>query len=154
MALPLKLSLALVWPNTGAVRRRVWNAMDGYHPELREATSMAASELVENAIKYGENVADTPQISFLLSIDGGVVQITVTNGATSLEAGTLCARISEIAQARDKRELYMNRLKSLVADPSEGGKLGLYRIAYEGGFTLDARSENGVVTVVARRELR
>ena len=113
---------------------------------------MTASELVENAVKYGEDVPAARCISFALTVDDETIRIEVSNGSTDKDGvRNLQSRVNEIARTPDKAALYVARLEKLLIEPAENGNLGLYRIAFEGQFDLACRYVDEVVTVTATR---
>jgi hypothetical protein len=121
--------------------------------DLRDALSMVAAELLENAVKYGQNGAS---IRFRLE-DAGELAITVTNtvAAGSADAAKLKERLDWLHTFADPGEAYLQTMaevfKSGKVDDSTSG-LGLLRIAYEGACAVECDlSEPGAVTVRARR---
>jgi hypothetical protein len=148
-------TIAPVWRMARSLRMRVHDALSGHAPELRVAAAMAASELVENAIKYGDAAAAFADIRFSLWVGSGSVRIQVVNAAAN-RAGVdeLRARIEEIERSTDKEALYLQRVIQALGCPRDSGNLGLYRIALEGGFSLECGYAEGVVTVSATRSLR
>jgi hypothetical protein len=50
----LELTFRPMWPNVRKIRHEVGIALERCPAELRSAAMMTASELVENAIKYGD----------------------------------------------------------------------------------------------------
>jgi hypothetical protein len=156
IAAPLiNMSLPHTWDHIRKIRKSVGEALEDRDPALRSAAMMVTSELVENAIKYGQDVPAAPQISLVLSFDHDELRIAVSNGSTDLVGvGELERRVEEIVRAPDKATLYMTRLEELLAQPLESGKLGLYRIAFEGQFDLLFNYANDVVTITATRDCR
>jgi hypothetical protein len=151
----INMSLPHTWDHIRKIRKSVGEALEDREPALRSAAMMVTSELVENAIKYGQDVPAAPQISLVLSFDHDELRIAVSNGSTDLAGiGELERRVTEIVQAPDKATLYMTRLEELLAQPLESGKLGLYRIAFEGQFELLFNYANDVVTITATRNCR
>ena len=59
--------------------------------------------------------------------------------------------IARVHRDPDGATLYVARLQELLADPDASGKLGLYRIRYEGGFQLASKYEGQVLTITATR---
>lgn len=115
---------------------------------------MVASELVENAIKYGENVANHPGIEVSLVCDEHTLSLTVANGASSSAAVHELKRHTDaLAQSPDKSELYMKRMLALMDHPDGCSRLGLYRIGFEGQFDLECSYDDGVVRMTATRAL-
>ena len=149
----LQLTLAPMWPNVREIRRRVGMTMEQCPAQLRSAAVMTSSELVENAIKYGESVPGAKTVTFLLEATPEVLRIRVVNGSTNaLGVAELARRVDELRRADDKQALYLARLEELLARADESGKLGIYRIGFEGGFELDLDYTNDVVTVTATRK--
>lgn len=149
--------IPIAWGYVRDARKLVQDTLADRDAELRDAAGMTMSELVENAMKYGESTPQMPGARFTLSIDDRAIQIEVQNGTCSVdEIDNLKKTIDAIAQApgREAREaLYVSRLQELLDDPGSGGRLGLYRIGFEGGFDLSCSVEGQVVTVTARRLL-
>jgi hypothetical protein len=114
---------------------------------------MTASELVENAIKYGESVPGAPTVTFALEATGRRLSIRVINGSTNtLGVAELERRVKDLASAPNKEALYLARLEQLLEHAEDSGKLGLYRIGFEGGFDLAFDYRNDVVTMTATRD--
>jgi hypothetical protein len=149
----LEINLEPMWPNVREIRERVSNALAACPSQLRSAAIMTSSELVENAIKYGESVPAAKSVAFLLEATADQVFIRVVNGSTnSAGVAELERRVQELGAAPDKQALYLARLEQLLADADESGKLGIYRIGFEGGFDLQLDYTNSIVTVTATRK--
>jgi hypothetical protein len=149
---PLSVSLPHTWDHIRQIRSRVGEALQNAEPALRSAAIMVTSELMENAVKYGEEVPNAKQITVTLETSASAIVITVSNGSSDARAvDALARRVDEIMSAPDKSVLYLARLEELLADPTEMGKLGLYRIAFEGEFDICFSYENQVVTMIASR---
>jgi hypothetical protein len=148
----IDVRLPHAWNYIREVRARVQEMLAGAEDELRSAAMMAVSELIENAVKYGEGVPGAPDIIVSCCSEGGEVRIVVSNGC---QDGSVIRRLQEriqlIMSTPDKEALYMARLEELMADATESGSLGLYRIAFEGRFELHATLARSVVTVTATR---
>ena len=114
---------------------------------------MTSSELVENAVKYGESVPAAKTVSFQLEATPEMLRIHVVNGSTNAPGvAELQRRVQELHRTDDKRALYMARLEELLAQADESGKLGIYRIGFEGGFDLQLDYKDHVVSVTATRK--
>jgi hypothetical protein len=118
-----------------------------------EATIMCASELVENAIKYGYSNDENSYITFDLTMDSDKVIIQVSNGIKDKEdVQRVKAHIEKLKLTNDPGKLYTERLMQLMENPKPGvSQLGLYRIAYEGEFKLDYIYESDLLTIIAGR---
>ena len=148
----ISISVPHSWQYVRTVRHKVDETLKEFDAAARSATVMAAAELVENAVKYGESVPGAETISFELAVDGNCTRIEVVNGSTDARGvGQLQKRIEEVSRAPDGAALYMTRLEELMANPTESGKLGIYRIAFEGQFTLKCHYTNLIVSVTASR---
>lgn len=150
----LDMPLRTMWSEVQDVRDKVEALLADLPAEAREATVMTASELVENAIKYGEPVPAAPHATVSLDRDGDLVRVVVRNGAAS-EAGAreLLAHVARLAAAHDRMALYVDRLRELMTSPGGASRLGIYRIGCEGGFDLAADFADRVVTVTATRRV-
>ncbi len=150
----LDMPLRTMWSEVQDVRDKVEALLADLPPEAREATVMTASELVENAIKYGESVPAAPNATVSLHRDGDVVRVVVRNGAAS-EAGArdLLAHIERLSAADDRMALYLARLRELMTSPGGSSRLGIYRIGCEGGFDLAGDYTDRVITVTATRRI-
>ena len=113
---------------------------------------MVASELVENAMKYGKSLPHIAVPVFCLSRANNNLLIEVANGATSMNSvNELRERIELIAKSPNREELYLSRLCEIMENRHQFGQLGLYRIGYEGGFTLTFDYSNEILSVTAMR---
>lgn len=147
-------SIHPVWTSIRAVRSAVGEALGQYPPSFVNAAMMVSSELLENAIKYGEEVPAAPVILFSLDLVDSRARIEAVNGATDpAVVARLMEHIRLLNQAEDKAALYLARLQELLACPTNSARLGIYRIAYEGEFDLQCTYENEVVTVTATRSV-
>jgi hypothetical protein len=149
----LELNFEPMWPNVREIRQRVGNALAACPSQLRSAAVMTSSELVENAIKYGESVPAAKTVAFLLEVTADQIFIRVVNGSTNAAGvAELQRRVHEVRAAPDRQALYLARLEQLLANAEESGKLGIYRIGFEGGFDLQLDYTNSIVTVTATRK--
>ena len=150
----LDMPLRTMWSEVQDVRDKVESLLADLSPEAREATVMTASELVENAIKYGEGVPAAPHATVSLYREGDVVRVVVRNGAASESAARdLQAHVTRLASATDLTALYLDRLRELMTSPGGASRLGIYRIGCEGGFDLACDYADRVVTVTATRDI-
>ncbi len=144
--------IPMAWHHIRDARALVVEALADASADLRDATGMAISELLENAMKYGESVPGMAGASYTLAVSDDVIRIEVKNGVGATETlDQLRARIDAMAAAEDKEALYVERLQEILENPAVGGRLGLFRIACEGGFDLACTFEAPVVTVIATR---
>jgi hypothetical protein len=151
----IRTDLEPSWSTIRAIREQVGEALSLAPKAVREAAQMVASELLENAIKYGEAVPAAQRISFVFCLDGPDIKVTVRNGSSiKASVDVLLRRVDELASGGDPAALYISRLQELMENPAIGTTgLGIYRIGLEGGFSLACKYEDQVVTVIATRSL-
>lgn len=150
----VELSIPVIWHYTNEVRQAVDRIMESYAEPLRQATKMVASELVENAIKYGRRTPELDRIRFILWLSEQDVIIEVINGIGDQAAlATLEERLAAINESDNREELLLKRMQEIVDRPAQASQLGLYRIASEGGFHLEYSYNVSVLTVRATRKI-
>jgi len=151
----LNMPLKTMWSEVQEVRDRVQSLLVDLPEDVRAATVMTASELIENAIKYGESVPAAPQASVVLRHEGGRIEIVVKNGVAAEETvRELMTHVDRLANAPDRMALYIDRLRELMTSGGLGGsKLGLYRIGCEGQFDLRCDYSERVITMTASRQV-
>jgi hypothetical protein len=125
----------------------------GLDDEATYALCMAAQELLENAVKYGDPGGGAP-IRLTLQLSPEEVTIEVRNPVAGDEAPLhrFDRAIQWIRGFQDPFEAYVERLKLVSAESYHGGQsgLGLSRIAYEARCLLDFYvDEAGVLAVSA-----
>lgn len=149
------LKLPLCWQWLESVRQEVSKALAAHQVELREAAVLVATELAENVIKFGEPLSEESRGEFSVWVAKAEVAIVTQNRVTSTErAAALIATLEEIRTAPDPARLFLRRMQMLLDRPQDSGsRLGLYRVAYAGGFQLNWEYESGVMTVTATRSL-
>lgn len=141
------------WEIIKRIRERVEAALSGYAEELRHASKMTASELIENAVKYGTSVERHLGITFDFEATASKITIRVSNRVLSrADAENVCWHLEQIRAAENPETLYLQRLQTLLDHPNiERTQLGLFRIACECKFQLSCRLEQDVLTVSAVR---
>ncbi|MBN1611296.1 MAG: hypothetical protein JW940_31980 [Polyangiaceae bacterium] len=152
----LSVSIEPIWGTIRQVRGKVGALLTGYPSEFRSAAMMAASELLENAVKYGDGVPQAPQILFTLGLSDGVLQLRTVNGSHDAQnVERLQARLDRLAASKDPAELYLDAIRAMLtpATGQAGNGLGLYRIVAEGGFALSCQYVDHVVGVLATRRI-
>jgi hypothetical protein len=154
--MPAELHVAMpnVWSEVRGLRQRIGELVATPPDDLRRATQMVASELLENAIKYGEPVPGCPEIRFSLRLHEDRIVLQVSNGVRSPEVlERLRTGIGDLAAPNDPGTVYRRRLEQMLSAPGTRGQLGLVRICFEGGFTLEASLSGEILTVTAARAL-
>lgn len=129
--------------------------MANHGRKIIDSSVMAASELIENAIKYGKSAGHEKDIEILVVLDGKRIQITVSNPVESCaEYEEVKRHIERIGGAGDAGTLFVDRMVTLLEEKNTDGKtmLGLIRIANEGGFDLECGMEDNLLTISATNE--
>ena len=149
--LHLDLAIPPEWGRIDQVREAVSHSVGAVFGDrdLRDALAMVASELLENAFKYGK---PGPAVHITVREDDGQVVVAVTNAVDEAapHAGVLAERVAWVNEFGDPSRAYQAALERAYTDETDSSGLGLARITYEGGCLLDCdTSRAGVVTVRA-----
>lgn len=150
----LEIEVPIVWDYVRHVRHQVETALLHLPEEQRSATVMVASELLENAIKYGSAVPALARTRFTLEYTPQQIVVRVENGLSDRRVFDAISNLLE--QMKDEKvceQLYLSRIQELIDNPFQSNRLGLYRIGYEGKFSLTCTCENDILTMTARRAL-
>jgi len=143
---------------------REWKALDdvkryldqqrGFcHASCREASIMASWELAENVVKYGLAGADGIAGTVTIGLWPNKTVIRTENMAQWAGGShEVVSTIMRLSSATSVRELYLQRLQQLVTGEGVAHtRLGLLRVAYEGGFRLSYRHDAPRLQVAAER---
>ncbi|HNR86875.1 MAG TPA: hypothetical protein PKM65_00885 [Spirochaetota bacterium] len=151
----VKYSINSAWGIVKEIREKVGSLLQDRQKDLVDATMMTVSELIENAIKYGTPVSSSTDIDFELTITDRTISISISNGIVAMsDYENVKRHLDLIGQSDNPGELYTKRLMELMENPRPGvSQLGLYRIAYEGEFSLSYRFENKILTIFAERAI-
>jgi hypothetical protein len=160
----LQLALKPVWEEIDVLGTRSTDflASEGFDADARNALSMVACELAENATKYGHFAGDEDRevVKVSLAVQPSHVTVTVSNPVTPEEAESLAVldhTIQWIRGFQDPFQAYLERLRDVSSQSlhSAESRLGLVRIAYEGMSTLDFFvGADGILVVSATFPLR
>lgn len=139
------------WDNVDMVRLSLQTCVATLFQDVdrRHTLAMVAGELLENAVKY----ADRPHevTIFRVRVWGNAVDafVQVSNPITEESADVVFDSIRRIKSADSAAAAYCQRLLEISSLPSRMSRLGLLRIAYEGGCALDAIVQDQILTVTA-----
>jgi hypothetical protein len=136
------------WQHVRQVRHAVQEAMANISPEVRSAAVMTASEMAENAIKYGEGATISVEIT-----PNEVCLVTTSRVHRVEDVLELLATVERIRNSPDKEALYAQRLQCILEHPEAIGKFGLFRISFDARFELSAIYEEPFVTLKATRRI-
>lgn len=144
------------WEILQSVRAAVQLRMEAATQDERDGAVMVASELVENAIKYGQSTPTTGKKGQLLfSVEGRRVTISVSSSLPTEEGyKNICRQIAAIHEAEDPLQFYAEKVAELLGRKAhQSAGLGLCRIVAEGQFKLSAEWADKVLTMTATRDL-
>lgn len=140
----LKLRFRPVWEEIERIVTELSGFVRQYEftPEQLNTFVMIVTELVENALKYGQDSSSGDDFCVSLEMQEHSLLVEVTNPIDDTASNHL-QRLDHMVQwirgYQDPFEAYIHRLKEVakksLSDPESG--LGLARIAYEGGAILD-----------------
>ena len=151
----LQLSFEPMWPNVREIRERVGSALQDCPHQLRSAAIMTSSELVENAIKYGESVPAAQDGDVRARGDAGSARrIRVVNGSTNaLGVAELQRRVQELHRAGDKRGALPRAARGAPRRRrARAASWGSTASDSKGDSTFELDYTNHVVTVTATRK--
>ena len=140
------------WENVDQVRLSLQTCIASLfqNVDLRHTLAMVAGELLENAVKYAHRSDDNTM--FRLKIWGAlsdVAFVQVANPVDDESAKFVIDAIANIRNAPSIADSYFARMREIASRPSRMSRLGLLRIAYEGGCDLSAQLDDGMLTITA-----
>lgn len=152
----LSYSISPDWDNVEIYSEKAGDIFKEKSINLAHAVLMVSSELLENAIKYGEYPSDKDVIKYELNGNDKSISIAVTNKVKSEDDVKKVEKfVADICDCDDKFDLYTERMMDLKKNRKDGeSMLGFYRIAYEGKFDIDCKHEKGIMTIIAKRNLK
>lgn len=150
----LEIEVPIVWEYVRRVRQQVDAALVHLDEDQRSAAVMVASELLENAIKYGTAVPALSRTRVTLNYSPQHIEIRVDNGLVEDPAyQRVRAIVDSMSDESACEKLYLARIQELIDNPFQKNQLGLYRIGYEGKFSLVCNLQDQVLSITARRNL-
>ena len=113
--------------------------------ERAEQISMAASELLENAVKYASD--DDSYLRISIAKQSNEVDVCVRNKAEAHNINTLRRELAMI-QAGQPETVYLKKMEEAAMTEGQS-RLGLIRILYEAGARLRLDVNDGEVSIHA-----
>lgn len=152
----LTFSITPAWEVVKNIEDKIRNIFHTDDSEIFYSTIMTVSELIENAVKYGSASPTSKSININFVADAKNIIIIVSNPVEDEgRVNVVKTHIERINNSKDPQQLYIQRLQELLENPhSKNSQLGLYRIVYEGGFSLNYGYENNILTIKALRKLK
>jgi hypothetical protein len=140
------------WENVDQVRLSLQSCIATLFQDvdLRQTLAMVAGELLENAVKYAHRTDE--HTMFRLKIWGAlgdVAFVQVSNPVDPESAQVVLDAIASIRVAPSVVDAYFQRMREIASRPSRMSRLGLLRIAYEGGCGLTGELNGATLTITA-----
>jgi len=150
----IRISIEPTWNIVLNINDRIDDLFPDISKDVSESIRMISTELVENAVKYGEKVDALTGIDFALVRSSNEIIVKVANGVLIEDnVNRVIKNIDKIRNCADPSVLYIERLMELLESKNtEVSELGLYRIAYEGDCAVDYEYASNVLTITAIRE--
>lgn len=154
MQTPAAGGVAPAWPPLVAVRV-VEEMFADVAPDTLDAIRMAAGELAENVVKFGEDVGGVAGQVVISRTDDSVEIRTANRLGDATRAQKLAERLGRIGDAESAKTQFVERIAEIIQEPEHTTTaLGLLRIVYEGLFELSCTYADATMTVVAARSIR
>lgn len=151
----LNLTILPEWENIELIHGKITTFLEEYKFDANVVYSigMIASELLENAIKFG-TFDSNPNITISMDVNKEYITIEVVNGigqSSSDHLKELDKIVQWIRGFQDPFEAYINTLRTVSSKKLKKGEsgLGLARIAYEGNAIVDFYTNNSLLFVSA-----
>src|SRR5262245_9808362 len=141
------------WEWVDTVRQSVETGLSDQDEVLRYAALLAASELAENIVKYGEPCTSA---CAGIEVDVGEELLRVRSVncvGDEADARAVIAIVEDIAAAADPEERYMQQMEDVMREDRPGSRLGFYRMAAECGLRLSHQFVDGCLTITAERTI-
>jgi hypothetical protein len=142
----IELSFGPRWKYIAVVRSFIQSFMAVSLQDTTRADNiaMAASELLENAVKYAAGDDIKIAVSVLTTAEN--ISISVSNQASTEAVETLKSLYQKIMKG-DPLEAYMSQMREAAVRKDGKSQLGLARIRYETGLDMDVKVHGDSVTV-------
>jgi anti-sigma regulatory factor (Ser/Thr protein kinase) len=152
----LKIKIKSPTDNVNKIADKISDRLLNEPKEKVAVIKMACSEFLENLIKYADFEKNKEEAIIQITLtDVGKVKIITKNEVKSeKDIEKVKQYINETVNTGDKFKLYTSQLEELQKSGSqqEGVGFGLYRIAYEGNFTLACQSNGMELMILAERD--
>lgn len=153
----IRMSITPDWDNIEAVRVKAGNFLKSkkLNEDVTDAVIMNISELLENAVKYGDYSGAVKEIIASISISERDITVEVKSPVKD-EDDKHFRRLDKIVQwvrgYQNPFEAYIEKIKEIALQPVDDSQsgLGIVRIAYEGQSIIDFFvNENNIISVSA-----
>jgi hypothetical protein len=115
-----------------------------HRPQIAQRLSVAAYELLENAMNYG---GISSEIVLEVVESSGSVSVRVSNESIAARISMLTAHLARVHA--NAETTFVEEMKRSVLGGAPRAMLGLARIVFEAGMDLKVEVNGGVVVVIA-----
>jgi hypothetical protein len=142
----IELKFGPRWKYIAVARAFIQNFLAvGFADDTRaDKIAMAASELLENAVKYA--AGEETRVRVCLSAGTGEVEISVSNQASPEAINELKAAWDSVMSG-DPLEAYLRMMREAATRSDGKSQLGLVRIRYETGGKMALDNQGDLVTI-------
>lgn len=156
----LEIPIGPKWRNIELLRSACLNCIVAVFEdhEPGNVVGMVASELLENAVKYGDwTRPGQPYLNLRVrgTKQSVVIDVASPVAPASDHYATLRATLDRIRTFPTRRDAYLARMREIAEQPAGSGisRMGLVRIAYEGACRIEARlTEDDMLHIIATVE--
>lgn len=143
------------WAVIYQIKKQISLNLKGCQKSFIESAEITASELLENAIKYGGGMKSDSKVGFEMEVNEEKAKITVTNTVGSKDHIENFEKImNRIRTTENRKSLYVQRLKEILENPHTSKcELGLYRLALDSRYELKYILNNEKLILIAEAEL-
>lgn len=147
----IELKFGPRWKYIAVVRAFIQNfmAVSYSDPERADKIAMAASELLENAVKYANG--EETRVRVRLSPENESVAVEVSNRASPEAIAGLKDNWARTMEG-DPLQAYITKMQEAAVRTDSKSQLGLVRIRYETGADMDLKIDGDLVTIALVHE--
>jgi len=140
------------WKYISSIRNFIQNIINELlvNKEKAEMISLAANELIENAVKYHVFNDDCPDVRLKLihKTSEKILLLEVKNCSSDKNIDILKKEIEAISKSSPDKS-YLKKIFEVSKRTDGKSMLGLSRVRFESGCDLSIHTDNGIVTIQA-----
>lgn len=148
----LKKNMSPKWSNIHLVQDKIEKRLIGEDKGFIDNVKMVAGELLENSVKYYMKHGKRRAIKFCLYRDDNITISITGQWVMKEDIDIVKGHIDRINNSLSPSNLFLERLQEILDNRIKGeSRLGLLRVASEGGFSLGYKIKNGKLTIIAEK---
>ncbi len=140
------------WDNIHLIQEKLGKKLKGQEKGYIDSVKMVAGELLENSVKYYMKRGIKRTIEFYFSNNDGII-ICIKNQIVEKEdLEPFTELIERINKSLNPYNLFIERLQEILDNRIKGeSKLGLLRVASDGGYQLSYNYEKDKLSIYAKK---